>query len=163
MLLEWILSQLNIKNIPGIVSWGQNCGDPQKPGVYTEVYAFKQWITSKIGTPDVPSVEPSTRPTTRPSHTTASPWFPRVIVFWLLRYRNGIALILGAPCQAANIIKYHIISYHQIRIIKIFLQLCNRESLKCLGLRKLKNFLAVKLNENFSQMIPTRTVKIARL
>ncbi|XP_046398168.1 trypsin-2-like [Ischnura elegans] len=41
---------LVIKGIQhGIVSWGKECGSPGRPGVYTEVAAYRSWIRKNSG------------------------------------------------------------------------------------------------------------------
>ncbi|XP_008570201.1 PREDICTED: complement factor I-like [Galeopterus variegatus] len=39
----------NVTYVWGIVSWGENCGEPEFPGVYTKVANYFDWISYHVG------------------------------------------------------------------------------------------------------------------
>lgn len=39
----------NVTYVWGVVSWGENCGNPEYPGVYTKVANYFDWISHHVG------------------------------------------------------------------------------------------------------------------
>lgn len=42
-------SDNNVTYVWGVVSWGENCGQPEFPGIYTKVANYFDWISHQVG------------------------------------------------------------------------------------------------------------------
>uniref|UniRef100_A0A674K8F4 Peptidase S1 domain-containing protein n=1 Tax=Terrapene triunguis TaxID=2587831 RepID=A0A674K8F4_9SAUR len=49
-----VCSQADSWFLIGIVSWGEGCGLPYRPGVYTRVSAYSDWIQQQLPSPQCP-------------------------------------------------------------------------------------------------------------